>query len=243
MRQVVHYIPILTSIVALAFAPVLYRRWRSRGGTHLAWWAAGVLLYGVGTVTESATTLFGWSEPVFRAWYISGALLGGAPLAQGTVYLLLRRRTAHVLSALLITVVAIAAVCVLLTPIDYSRVEAYRLTGAVMQWKWVRAFSPFINLYAATFLIGGAILSAIRARGDAARRHKYVGNIFIAIGALLPGIGGTFTRFGHTEVLYVTELIGLLLIYVGFRFNTMTPALVEPDGVSRHPSNVAVGFR
>jgi len=46
-------------------------------------------MYGVGTLTESITTLFGWSEWVFRAWYISGALLGGAPLAQGTVYLLM----------------------------------------------------------------------------------------------------------------------------------------------------------
>ena len=199
---------------------MLYRRWRTRGGTHLAWWAAGVLLYGVGTITEASTTLFGWSEPVFRAWYISGALLGGAPLAQGTVYLLLRRRTAHILSAVLITVVTVAATFVLLTPIDYARVEPYRLTGAVMEWTWVRGFSPFINLYAAAFLIGGAIVSALRFRGDAARRNKYIGNIYIAIGALLPGIGGTFTRFGHTEVLYVTELIGLLLIYVGFRYNT-----------------------
>lgn len=32
--------------------------------------------------------------------------------------------------------------------------------------------------------------------------------------------GGAFTRFGHTEVLYVTELIGLALIYIGFRYAT-----------------------
>ncbi|MGH7532920.1 MAG: hypothetical protein ACREL4_06495, partial [Gemmatimonadales bacterium] len=41
--------------------------------------------------------------------------------------------------------------------------------------------------------------------------------VYIAVGGLLPGIGGTFTRFGHVEVLYVTELIGLVLIFVGFR--------------------------
>jgi hypothetical protein len=241
---IIHYIPIITSVVALAFAPVLYRRWRSRGGTHLAWWAAGVLLYGVGTITESLTTLFGWSEPVFRAWYISGALLGGAPLAQGTVYLLLERRTAHVLSVLLVIVVAIAATFVLLTPIDYARVEPHRLTGAVMEWSWVRAFSPFINLYAATFLIGGAIFSALRAKGDAARRNKYVGNIYIAVGALLPGIGGTFTRFGHTEVLYVTELIGLLLIYVGFRYNTRpSPTSESRVESARAAPEVAVDAR
>jgi hypothetical protein len=37
------------------------------------------------------------------------------------------------------------------------------------------------------------------------------------VGAILPGIGGSFTRFGHVEVLYVTELVGLLVIYAGYR--------------------------
>src|SRR5687768_17768459 len=94
MREAVHYVPIATSVVALVFAVVLGRRYRERGGTHLAWWCAGMVVYAAGTITESITTLFGGSEPVFKAWYISGALLGGAPLAQGTAYLLLSRRTA-----------------------------------------------------------------------------------------------------------------------------------------------------
>jgi hypothetical protein len=51
-------------------------------------------------------------------------------------------------------------------------------------------------------------------------RNRTIGNWFIAIGAILPGIGGTATRMGHVEVLYVTELVGILLIYIGFRFAT-----------------------
>ena len=97
----VHYIPILTTLLALPFAFEILRRYRRHPERlHLLWWGLGVLIYGVGTFTEAATTLAGWSEPVFRAWYISGALLGGAPLAQGTVYLLLRRRTAHLVHLL-----------------------------------------------------------------------------------------------------------------------------------------------
>lgn len=222
MRSFVHYIPIATSVFSLAFSWILFRRYRRKGGLHLLWWGIGALMYGVGTVTESLTTLFGWQEPVFRAWYISGALLGGAPLAQGTVYLLLSKKTAHRMTAALLAVVAVAATFVLMTPIDYTQVEAHRLTGAVMEWSWVRGFSPFINLYAAIFLIGGAILSAIRYRKIEGMERRVTGNWLIAIGALLPGIGGTFTRFGHVEVLYVTEFIGILLIYAGFRFNVST---------------------
>jgi hypothetical protein len=43
-----------------------------------------------------------------------------------------------------------------------------------------------------------------------------LGNALIAFGALLPGIGGASARMGHVEVLYVTELIGLLLIWWGY---------------------------
>ena len=222
----VHYVPVVTTVLAAIFSAEIFRRYREHPERlHLLWWALGVAVYGVGTFTEAATSIVGWNEPTFRAWYISGALLGGAPLAQGTVYLLLSRRTAHILTALLITFVLIASVAVILSPIDYSQVEAHRLTGRVFQWQWVRAFSPFVNMYAVVFLIGGAILSAMRYTANPATRHRVIANVLIAIGAILPGIGGTATRMGYTEVLYVTELAGLLLTWLGYRMSVRPVAM------------------
>jgi hypothetical protein len=220
MARLIQFIPIGTTLVSLAFAVVLLRRWSAQRKPHLAWFAAGALCYAAGTITESLTTLLGWHEPLFRAWYITGALLGGAPLAQGTVYLLLSRKTANRLTSVLLPVIVVAAACVMLTPINRALVEPHRLSGHVIAWTWVRAISPFINLYAATFLIGGAILSALRYRRQAETRDRYHGNVLIAIGAMLPGIGGSFTRFGHTEVLYVTEFIGIITIWAGYALNT-----------------------
>lgn len=223
MRGPVHFIPILTTFVAIAFAVALWRRWRERKtGPHLLWWAFGALTYSMGTFTEASVSLWGWSEPMFRAWYITGALLGGAPLAQGTVYLLLTRRTANRLTAVLVPFIIVAAAWVLAAPIDHALVEPHRLTGRVFAWPWVRAFSPLINLYALVFLAGGAALSAWRYRFRADSSDRAIGNALIALGALLPGIGGAFTRFGYTEVLYVTELVGLILMIAGYRFNIKT---------------------
>ena len=225
MPGLVSYIPIATTTVALVFATVLFRRWRERGGLHLMWWGLGALTFAAGTITESLTTLTGWHEGVFRAWYITGALLGGAPLAQGSVYLHLKRATANRLTVALVSVIVVASTCVLLSPIHYDQVEHYHLTGKVFVWTWVRAFSPFVNLYAVIFLIGGAILSAWRFSRSRDTWNRFIGNVWIAIGAILPGIGGTFTRFGHTEVLYVTEFIGLSMIIVGYRYNIRAPRL------------------
>jgi hypothetical protein len=164
-------------------------------------------------------------------------LLGGAPLAQGTVYLLFSRATANRLTAVLVPAIIVAATFVVLTPLNYDLVETYRLTGRVIEWRWVRFFSPFINLYAATFLIGGAAVSAWRYRKDHSTRHRFIGNVLIAVGALLPGIGGTATRFGYTEVLYVTELIGIVTIWMGYRWNIRPPLPAEsPAGLVPSPS-------
>jgi hypothetical protein len=225
----VHYIPIVTTLIALSLAVSLGQRYRERGGPHLLWWTIGALTYAAGTAVEASVTLFGWNEWLFRAWYITGALLGGAPLAQGAVYLHLSRRFANILSVILVAVVLTASVFVLMTPINYELVETHRLTGRVMSWTWVRAFSPFVNLYAFVFLVGGAIKSAVQFWRRRETRFRAEGNALIAVGALLPGIGGSFTRFGYTEVLYVTEFLGIILIYLGYRRATRTPAVTEPS--------------
>lgn len=220
MPAFVHYLPVATTLVAAAFAPEILSRWRrKRPAPHLFWWGVGIGLYGVGTLTEAITTLFGWHEPVFRAWYVAGALLGAAPLAQGTAYLMLDRKVAHALTLALGSVVVVAATVVLRSPIDPAVVAPHRLTGAALAWPAARMFSPFINGYAVLMLVGGAVVSALRYRGDPQARHRFLGNVSIAVGALLPGIGGTAARMGSTEVLYVTELVGLVLIWIGYRFN------------------------
>lgn len=218
-RSLIHFTPVLTTVVAAFFAVTLWKHWRRRPqARYLFWWTVGVALYGVGTFTEGATTIFGWSEPLFRAWYIAGALLGGAPLAQGTVYLLMKKRTADRLTVMMLTYAAIVSVFVLSTPIVYAAVETHRLSGEVMEWQWVRLFSPLLNTYAMVFLVGGAGWSAWRYwRRSDRPKSRVTGNALIAVGALLPGIGGSFTRAGMVEVLYVAEIVGLLLIWAGYR--------------------------
>ena len=57
----------------------------------------------------------------------------------------------------------------------------------------------------------------------------------ICVGAVLPGIGGSMTRAGYVEVLYVTELIGLILIYAGYR-KCISEPLAAPPGAEPEPA-------
>lgn len=238
-RPLIYYLPIITTILTLVFARSIYRHYVQRGrtGNHLLWWTIGVLTYGMGTFAEAYITLLGWNPVIFKFWYIVGALLGGAPLATGTVWFLLRPMAARRWTIALIAVVAVTAIFVILSPIDTAVVDPHLPSGRAFAWQWVRAFSPFINTYAVVFLVGGAILSAWRyakaarsGEGEEAKlaRDRVVGNSLIAIGAILPAIGGASSRLGHTEVLYILELAGIILIWLGYWFNIRRRPLDEP---------------
>lgn len=225
MQNITHYIPILTTLVSFAFTAALYRHWQRKPETkYLMWWTLGVFCFGVGTLTEAINVLFGWSVINLKAWYIAGALLGAFPLAQGTVYLLLKKRIADVLAWFFVVYIAVAAIAIILSPVDLSLVDPTRLTGKVMTWTWARLFSILPNTYSLIFLVGGAAWSAIQYARKSDSGNRALGNWLIAIGALLPGIGGSFTRLGYVEVLFVTEFIGILLIWAGYRVISQTPA-------------------
>ena len=133
MSALIPYIPIATTVFAAAFTVVLFRHWRSTGTRYLWWWMVGVAMYGVGTLAESLNTVLGWHVLIFKSWYIAGALLGGWPLAQGTAYLLFRKRTADWLTWAFGAYIAVAA-----------------LFGATSAWGWLSSVA----------LITGAALPA-----------------------------------------------------------------------------------
>ena len=223
MQNITHYIPIITTVVSIFFTIALYRHWRRKPeARYLMWWTIGVFCFGVGTLTESINVLFGWSVINMKAWYIAGALLGAFPLGQGTAYLLLKKKAADVLAWFFIVYILIASVAIMFSPVNMALVDPARLTGRVMIWSWARLFSILPNTYALIFLAGGAAWSAIQYARKKGSRNRVLGNWLIAIGGLLPGIGGSFTRFGYVEVLFVTELIGLILIWAGYRAMTVS---------------------
>jgi hypothetical protein len=235
MPTPVHYLPLVTTVLSALFALSLYRRWRRRGAPHLWWWAFGITTYGLGTAIESTITLTGNTVWLTKTWYIAGALLGGYPLAQGSLYLSWPRPLANKLTAASLSFVIVASLLVVLSPANISALDPVRPSGAVLGWNWIRLLTPFINLYAVFFLIGGAIRSAWKHYHE--RRHFYraAGNSLIAFGAILPGIGGSFAKAGMVEVLYIGECIGLIFIWAGDRVCS------RQDKVSRIPGSPILG--
>lgn len=85
-------LPALTSILALVFSVALFDQWRERRGGFQLVWAIGMLFYGVAAGCEAIAGAIGWNEPLYRTWYLTGAVWTAGWLGLGTAYLLGRTR-------------------------------------------------------------------------------------------------------------------------------------------------------
>src|SRR5574338_1429107 len=107
-----NFLPYISTLVTFAFAVAVYNRYRQRGGTHLLLWAIGLVLYGIGTLSE---VILGWtfSPFVLKLWYLTGAMLTAAWLGMGTVHLLMRKgMTAQILTGILVAVSLLALILI-----------------------------------------------------------------------------------------------------------------------------------
>ena len=225
-----HYIPFLSTLVTFAFAAAVFTRYLKRRGLHLLLWTIGLLFYGIGTLSE-VILAFTFSSVMLKLWYLSGAMLTAAWLGQGTIHLLVRKRgIAWTLTGILTAVSLLAATLILLAPLTPAA-ASYNVTLAISsQYKDILtrggltiALTILLNIYGTLTLVGGAIYSAFIFWRKRVLFNRMIGNVLIAIGAIAPAMAGSFVKMGLVDALYLSELIGVVLMYIGFIQATTVP--------------------
>jgi len=109
-------LPLLSSVTSFVFAALVLAQWTQRRRGFQLVWAVGLLWYGISAGTEFWGSAFGWSEPLYKAWYLIGAFYVAAFLGAGTVYLLARTRFGYFVAASL----ALAALITLAAGAKYE---------------------------------------------------------------------------------------------------------------------------
>ncbi|HEY0736653.1 MAG TPA: hypothetical protein VGD69_17175 [Herpetosiphonaceae bacterium] len=324
-------LPTVTSLLATVFAITVFARWRSNGRRYLLFWGIGLSFYALGTAMEAAFGLLGWSPWIFRAYYLSGAVLTAAWLGQGTIFLLAKRwlpiaslvllslgtlyglyevgradlEPAFMSDRLVTTIsadssttsdqVLTLAAQTVATPggalmdvwartiAEEARIDLDQITQAPQRLGYgvgkndalvgtralmeqqgidvaqvaasvpqnvtpiyvaqngrilgtvgfapalelngsaiirttsnIRSLTPFFNVYGTLALAGGAIYSAYIFWRKRVLYDRMIGNILIGMGAMSPALGGTLSKAGFPTALYISELIGIMLIFIGY---------------------------
>ena len=217
------YISIFSTLITVIFTVAVLARYRSKGGIHLLFWGIGLIFYALGTLSESVLA-FTFNGLALRIWYLTGAMLTAAWLGQGSINLLIRRRgVARILNIILTVVSLLAFVLVLAAPISQASAGYVTQQPASEQYKDILTRSgPIIlltillNIYGTIALVGGALYSAFLFWRKKVLLNRVIGNILIAAGALLPASAGTFVQAGLVDWLYLSEFLGVILMYLGF---------------------------
>lgn len=225
---------VLMMLVTAVFAFIVMRSWWQKRRPHLFAWGFGLTLYFVASLAQ-VWLKFDWNPTLYRVWYWAGALMIPPWLGQGTVFLLVRRGSIAKNSfAALVIVSAMTFVWMFITPLTPPvpwpvGSDLVSLTDAIMPpfSGSVRAFVPITNGVGTLMLIGGAVYSARLFGEKGIMRNRAIGNWFIAAGGILPASGGYFIRLGQTEFKYTADLLGVILIFVGYLFATHVPKHVK----------------
>ena len=220
-------LPLASTVVTFAFTVAVFLRYLNRRGAHLLLWSIGLLLYGLGTLSEVILSM-GFSATVLKLWYLSGAMLTAAWLGQGTIHLLIRRPGIARGLTLALGVVSLAAVLLLAAAPVTSAAGSFQPALPVSsQYKEIlvrsgiiTALTILLNIYGTLAMVGGAIYSAFLFWRKQVLFNRVVGNILIAAGALSPAMAGSLVKAGLVDALYLSELIGAAVMFTGFLLAT-----------------------
>lgn len=223
------YIPYLSTLVTFIFVAAVYNRYRQRGGIHLLLWATGLLFFGLGTLSEVLLSLT-FNAFILKIWYLTGAMLTAAWLGMGTVHLLIRKgNAAKIVTWILAIISLLVFILVMFAPVISSNYDIGRPASEQYKEIFTRGgliilFTILLNIYGTITLVGGAIYSAFLFWRKKVLANRMFGNILIAVGALSPAMGGSLLKAGYTDMLYLSEFVGVILMYIGFVISTSTKA-------------------
>jgi hypothetical protein len=92
-------LPLGSSALSFVFAAMVLDQWWQRRRAFQLVWGIGLIWYGISAGTEFLGSAVGWSEPLYKTWYLIGAFLVPSYLGAGTLYLLHKTRFGYFVAA------------------------------------------------------------------------------------------------------------------------------------------------
>jgi hypothetical protein len=203
--------------VSVVFTALVFRQWLRRRKPHQLAWSVGLGLYALAAFTQFLAEAYGWSDGIYKVYYLVAAPLV-AVLGVGSLFLVSRRGGYAFAAYTAILFVAFAWIIANASVIESALSEA--IPGGDGFSESVRLWSPLFTIPGSVALIGVAAYSYWKTR--------LAFNAWIAIGALVVAAGGSLARFGLPWALYLSELIGIALMFWGFLTSRQSPRAPRP---------------
>ncbi len=215
------YYPLASSIVSGLFAIALIIQYYRRRKIHQLVWSISLIMFFITTLLEfwaeyiylTVPGSIGWTPLIYKIYYILTPTMV-ALMGTGSLYLLTHKPFGKYFLYYTIAVSIPLFILGLTASVGEAlnnvvlQLGSTEIGGKAMPF-FVRIFSPLLTVPGGIALIGGAAYSYWLDR-----TRKY--NLLIALGALFPFVGGVKVRFADPTFFYMFEMIGTILLFLGF---------------------------
>jgi hypothetical protein len=206
---------VLAAAAATAFSTDLWLDYRRKPRPYIVAYAVGMTMFAIATWALFAGLTFGWNGPVYRTFYLFGAVLNIMYLALGSMFLVVGKRSGHVMAILVGAFTAIATTLVATVPFANLLPD-----GGVPEDIFASGFGPRLfaiigGALGGTILMVLALVSAFRFWNK--NRNIVWGNLLIVGGTLAAASGGTAVALGEGGGLALSLLVSATLIWWGYR--------------------------
>jgi hypothetical protein len=206
---------LVAALAASLFAVDLWLDYRRRPRPHIAAYGIGMTMFAIATWAFFLGVTVGWTGPMYRVFYLFGAILNIPFLALGSMFLVVGKRSGHIMAIALGALTAISTTLTATVPFANPLPE----TG-VPHDVFASGFGP--RLFA---IIGGAMGATILAVLSAVsivrfwRKNRSIvwGNLLILGGTLAAASGGTGLALGESSAFALSLLVAVTLIWAGYR--------------------------
>ena len=212
-------LPLCSSVLSFVFFLFLVDQWRERRRPYQLVWAIGMLWYGISAGAEFLGGAVGWSEPLYKVWYLIGAILVAGWLGLGTIVLLARTRFGLAMAPVFLLLALISLGGPKLYPDATAVAPIYALVALALavvvgilafrrngRWASVIALAVIVGSIAATGLMS---TTSIPAPGYALDPQTH-----IPTGALLPGYLRLLTPLFNVTGAFALSFGALFSAYV-----------------------------
>lgn len=206
--------PLFAALLAACCAVIVMHDYRARPKPDKVAWGIAFGIFAAAAGIEVIATIADWTPFLARAYYVLGATLVVGYLALGELYLLMRRARVDRIAGIIAFLSVLAVALVIRTPI----------TGDITQDGWealdrgpgLTMLTVAFNSIGTLVLIGGLLWSVWKLRRLGTMRNRTIGCLLIALGTLSVASGGTLTRLGSHQYLYIAMSLGISLIFAGY---------------------------
>ncbi|GMQ98431.1 MAG: hypothetical protein BMS9Abin17_0941 [Acidimicrobiia bacterium] len=218
------FLTIVGAGVASWLSIELYRSWRRRPRLHSEIWAMAFGAYALAMWALAAGLGLGWTSFSFRSFYFFGAIANISLLAAGSIALHSVRAGEiakkfvglWLVFGFFATFLATFSVPLPSTGIpEGSDVFEFTFSIEALTLPGPRLVAAISGGVATIIIVGLAVMTVLRS-WSSMRRLAY-GNVLIAVGTIVPALGGSLTALGESSALAVSLTLGIVLLASGYR--------------------------